>query len=98
MRFGITEAQAAGAVRLEIMGELDILTAPKFATELNTIVRRSHQDIVVDLRQADFLDSAGLQILLGAQRRLSHDGRKLKVVCDEGPVRRVIELTRLEEA
>jgi anti-anti-sigma factor len=95
VRFGITEAEHGDAVTLEIAGELDVLTAPKFSARLNTVVRRSERDVVVDLRKADFLDSAGLQILLGVQRRLSNDARKLSVVCEAGPVRRVIELARL---
>jgi anti-anti-sigma factor len=52
---------------------------------------------VLDLRETEFIDSAGLQILLGIQRRLSQASRKLTVICDDGPVRRVIELTRLAE-
>jgi anti-sigma B factor antagonist len=97
VRFAITEAQHNDAVSLEIVGELDLLTAPRFAAKLNSVVRQSDRDVVVDLRQAEFLDSAGLQVLLGVQRRLSNDARKLSVVCEEGPVRRVIELARLGE-
>jgi anti-anti-sigma regulatory factor len=44
-----------------------------------------------------FIDSARLQILLGAQRRLARAPRALTVVCPGGPVRRVIELARLIE-
>jgi anti-sigma B factor antagonist len=97
IRFGLHQEDRPDAVWLRISGELDVLTTPKLAAELNTIVRRSTQDVVVDLREADFIDSAGLQILLGTQRRLSHASRRLRVICDEGPVKRVIELTRVGE-
>ncbi len=96
MQFGITQVKAAGVVRLEISGELDILTTPRLATELDTWVRQSDEDVIVDLRRTDFIDSAGLQILLGTQRRLGRVSRRLSVVCDDGPVRRVIEMTRLD--
>jgi anti-anti-sigma factor len=43
------------------------------------------------------MDSAGLQLLLATQRRLRRDSRRLTVMCEEGPVRRVIEMARLEE-
>ncbi len=97
VRFAITETHHRDRICVEITGELDILTAPKLAAELNHVVRRSSQDVIVDLRRVEFIDSAGLQILLGVQRRLSTASRRLSVVCDEGPVRRVIELARLEE-
>lgn len=94
----MTVTEHPDAIWLRLSGELDILTTPKLAGELDTIVRRATLDVVVDLRQAVFVDSAGLQLLLGTQRRLSQASRHLSVVCDEGPVRRVIEMTRLEEA
>jgi anti-sigma B factor antagonist len=98
VHFGITEVKQPGVVRLVISGELDILTTPRLATELDRYVRRSDEDVIVDLRGTSFIDSSGLQILLGTQRRLARAARTLSVVCDEGPVRRVIELTRLTEA
>jgi anti-sigma B factor antagonist len=97
VRFDLRVSQRPDSVWLRISGELDVLTTPKLAAELNTIVRRSMHHVVVDLREAEFIDSAGLQILLGTQRRLSRASRRLTVICDEGPVRRVIELTRLGE-
>jgi anti-sigma B factor antagonist len=98
VRFEMTVIDEPDAVRLRIRGELDVLTTPKLAAELNTVMRRFEGDVIVDLRESVFIDSAGLQILLGTQRRLGHASRKLTVVCDAGPVRRVIEMTRLDEA
>lgn len=97
VRFAITETHHRNRICLEIVGELDILTAPKLAAELNDVVRQSRLDVIIDLRRVEFMDSAGLQILLVVHRRLSTASRRLTVVCDEGPVRRVIELARLEE-
>jgi anti-anti-sigma regulatory factor len=45
-----------------------------------------------------FIDSLGLHTLLNVQRRLSRQSRSLAVICGEGPVRRAIELARLEDA
>lgn len=97
VRFEVSVSDQPGRVCVEIRGELDVLTAPRLAGELNTLVRRSDDDVVIDLRRAEFIDSAGLQLLLGTQRRLTQASRTLTVVCDDGPVRRVIELTRLTD-
>lgn len=93
----ITQSEEAACVRLQIRGELDVLTTPRLAAELNNLVHRSEADVVLDLRQTTFIDSAGLQLLLSSQRRLARLSRKLTVECDDGPVRRVFELTRLAE-
>lgn len=82
---------------LEVGGEVDILTAAKLGTEIDAEVRCGVGDLVIDLRGTDFVDSAGLHILLNAQRRLTRQGRALAVLCEPGPVRRVFELARLIE-
>jgi anti-sigma B factor antagonist len=97
VQFRMTLTQEPEHVRIQIWGELDVLTTPRLSSELNRLVHRGQGDVVVDLRTTEFIDSAGLQILLSAQRRLSRLSRRLTVVCDEGPVRRVFEMTRLAE-
>jgi anti-sigma B factor antagonist len=89
---------AAGATVVAVTGELDVLTAPKLNTSLNEVIRRGRGNIVIDLSEAGFIDSLGLHTLLNLQRRLSRRSRSLAVICGEGPVRRAIELARLENA
>jgi len=76
-------------------GEVDVLTAPRLARALVRILHTSQGDVALDLNETLFLDSAGLHVLLNAQRRLTRRGRTLRVICRPGPVRRVIELARL---
>jgi anti-anti-sigma factor len=78
-------------------GELDLLTVPAFSAKVNELVLRRAGDIVVDLSEVPFVDSAGLQVLLSAQRRLARRARRLAVICPAGPARRVIELGRLAD-
>jgi anti-sigma B factor antagonist len=78
-----------------VEGELDILTARKLAARINAVIRRSTGDVVLDLRAVEFIDSAGLQLLLNTRRRLLRTSRTLSLICDEGPVKRQIELMRL---
>jgi anti-sigma B factor antagonist len=80
---------------LEAKGEVDLLTGPQLAAHLNAAVGRKHGNVIVDLRNVDFADSVCLKILLNAQIRLTRQSRRLVVLCGEGPVRRLIELTRL---
>jgi anti-sigma B factor antagonist len=85
------------ATVLTVTGELDILTARRLTPQLDDIVRKHRGDAVIDLSQAEFIDSFGLTVLLGTQRRLERQGRSLTVICREGPVRRAIEFARLLE-
>jgi anti-sigma B factor antagonist len=98
IQLGLTTRREAGVTVVSVTGELDILTAPKLVTRLDDLIRRHRGDVVIDLTDAGFIDSLGLHALLNAQRRLSRQSRSLAVVCGSGPVRQLIELTRLEEA
>jgi anti-sigma B factor antagonist len=88
-----------GPIRFKLSerGELDVLTAPRFAVRVEEIVRQCDCDLTVDLRGVQFIDSAALHVLLNAQRRLTRSSRRLTVICDDGPVHRVFELSRLVE-
>jgi anti-sigma B factor antagonist len=78
-------------------GELDLLTAPRFSARIDELVRHQTGTLRLDLRALSFVDSAGLHVLLNAQRRLTRQGRRLEVICADGPVLRTIQLARLTE-
>ena len=98
VRFAIQEHRIGGIITVAVTGELDLLTAPKLAARIGRLLRVEPADVVLDLIETQFIDSAGLAILLNLRRRLERRGRALRVLCDDGPVRRVIEMARLEEA
>ena len=53
--------------------------------------------MVIDLSEAEFIDSMGLHALLSVQRRLIRQSRRLVVICPPGAVRKAIDLARLAE-
>jgi anti-sigma B factor antagonist len=97
VQFATREHRAGRVITLRVEGELDLLTAPRLVAHVDRLLRVEPGDVVLDLKETQFIDSAGLAILLNLQRRLDHLGYRLRVVCDEGPVRRVIKMARLEE-
>jgi anti-sigma B factor antagonist len=97
VKLGLDASRVGGVITVVVEGELDLLTAPKLSARIAELLRERAADVLVDLGPTAFIDSAGLAILLNVQRRVERSGKRLRVVCDEGPVRRVIELARLEE-
>jgi anti-anti-sigma factor len=97
IRLDLDEEDGAEQTLIRARGEVDVVTAPKLASHLDTILRSGNGDVVIDLSDTEFLDSAGLHVLLNAQRRLTRRSRVLRVLCAPGPVRHVIELARLIE-
>jgi anti-sigma B factor antagonist len=97
VRLRLSRRRSRDLTVIEVAGELDLLTAGKLGAEIDQELRQGSGDVVVDLRDTEFVDSAGLHVLLNAQRRLTRQSRALGVVCEPGPVRRVFELARLAE-
>jgi anti-sigma B factor antagonist len=88
------ERTSTGGVELLLVeGELDIATAPRLISVLNSAVQEALRSLVVDLSEVDFMDSTGLALLINAHRRLTRRSKGFAVVCPPGPLRRVFEVT-----
>jgi anti-anti-sigma factor len=77
---------------LEVDGEVDLDTAERFRDAL-TRAQQSRR-VVVDLSGVSFMDSAGVNAIIGAYNRVPQDG-ELRVVHLQANVRRVFEITGL---
>jgi anti-sigma B factor antagonist len=82
-----------GVDLLLVEGELDIATAPRLLGALNQAVQDVLHSLVVDLTRVGFMDSTGLALLINANRRLTRRRKGFAVVCPDGPLRRVFEIT-----
>ena len=74
-----------------------MVTATDFAQDLERVLA-ADGDVVVDLSQLDFIDSAGLGVLMSALRRLQEQDRRLAVVILQRRVMRTFIVTGLELA
>jgi anti-sigma B factor antagonist len=89
----------AGPTMVEVGGEVDLNSASALRECLNQTIDAGSRRLVVDLRQASFIDSVGLGVLVGARRRLlvhAGDDGFLQLVCADGLVLRVLRLTGLD--
>jgi anti-anti-sigma factor len=98
IQLALTTHFEARATVIGVAGELDLLTVSKLIARLEDAIRRRRGDVVIDLSEAEFIDSMGLHALLNVQRRLIRQARTLAVICPPGAVRNAIELARLSEA
>jgi len=53
---------------IAVKGRVDSATAPQFAESINAILLEGRFKIVFDLAEVEFLSSAGLEVLINAQR------------------------------
>jgi anti-sigma B factor antagonist len=84
---------------VSVAGEIDLFTAPKLREQFLAALDdgTTTDRLLVDLTRVSFMDSTGLGVLIGALRRMNERDGRMALVCSEGPVLRVLELTRLNE-
>jgi anti-sigma B factor antagonist len=83
---------------LTVSGEIDLDSVTELADVVETALADGAAELWIDLSATDFLDSAGLHLLLDTRRRAAELGRRLAVVCPAGTVRRVFEVAGVAEA
>ena len=78
---------------LTVLGELDIVSAPRLAVLVREHARRGVRRLCVDLSGVPFLDTAGVAMLINAQRAVTRAGGELVVLAGPGRVRDLLDLT-----
>ena len=76
-------------------GELDFATRDELVDLLISIEDIGTSGIILDVRALDFIDSAGLHVLIAAHKRALAGGWRFQVVCGPGRVWRALTLSGL---
>lgn len=87
----IDKEREGDKLTLAVIGRLDTTTAP----ELSAVLDASLEDVkelILDLGGLEYISSAGLRVLLGAQRRMNKQG-SMKLVHVNELVMEVFEVT-----
>jgi len=77
--FAISADQRDGSVQLTLRGELDLATAPELEQLVNERIDAG-DEVVVDLRALEFMDSSGIRVLVAAHARAGRVGTTLVIV------------------
>ncbi|MCB5166495.1 STAS domain-containing protein [Streptomyces bambusae] len=90
-----TEGPGPRPYVLRVTGDMDFDHAAQLAESLRNALGRapSGAEIVVDLRNSSFCDSAGLSVLLAARERARNVGHDLVLAAPSHQMVRVLELT-----
>lgn len=84
--------------RVHATGEIDLATAPLLRATLSDLVDDGARLITLDFAEVTFLDSSGLGVLVAAMKRLEARGGRIRVEHSRDNVRRIFEITGLDQA
>jgi anti-anti-sigma factor len=91
----VVHAERDGNVhRLELCGELDLANAATVEAELETALADSESEVVVDMRELEFIDSTGIALLVATLNRDDTERPRVRFLPSEAvAVTRVLDLT-----
>lgn len=79
-------------------GTVDATTAPQVKEAISPFLPVDGIIVVLDLDQLAFIDSAGLGVLIGAQRRLRERDSELRLTRVPSHVEKLLHITALDQA
>ena len=84
-------------VRIAPRGELDIATVPQLEATIHELVESGFEQVVLDLRNVEFLGSTGLRLILRLRAATGGDPLRFQVWPGPPAVQRVFTLTGTAE-
>ena len=95
--FSIAASDRDGRAHLTLRGELDLAAAPELEQLVNERLDAG-EEVVVDLRGLEFMDSSGIRVLVAAHARAGRAGARVFVVrpATGSAVAKIIEVSGLD--
>ena len=87
----IQQIKNENALTIALEGRLDTMTAPELETTLKTALE-GVEELTFDLEKLDYISSAGLRVLLSAQKTMNRQG-SMKVVHANEIIMEIFEVT-----
>jgi anti-anti-sigma factor len=87
-----------GVTVIDLSGGLDETRSAELGALFDRLLTEGRRLFVIDLRAVDFIDSAGLAMLVRCFKRVRSGVGNLALVALQPSVRRVFELTRLDRS
>ena len=84
----INKNQEGSKLTLAPIGRVDTITSPELEA---AIVLDGVEELVFDLAQVDYISSAGLRVLLSAQKKMA--GKSMKIANAKPAVKEVFDIT-----
>lgn len=95
--FSVETGSFGEAALVSLSGDLDLSTAKRAEQAIEAAEKAGPSTLAVDLRGLTFMDSTGLRVVVSADKRAARANRRLVIIQGPAAVRRVFEITRLDE-
>ena len=88
----INKKEENDKIVIALEGRLDKLSSPTLETEIGPEVDKK-KDIVFDLKDLQYISSAGLRILLATEKKVKENGKKMTITNVNNDVMDILTVT-----
>lgn len=97
MDLDIATSVIGGRTVVQVVGEIDVYTAPQLREQLDQEIDSGQYHLVVDLSGVTFMDSTGLGVLVGRLKQIRLGDGSMRLVCAHDRVLKVFVITGLDK-
>src|SRR5436190_14854787 len=91
-RLTIGTTREVEVITVKLWGDLDMENAPTLDQRLASAEESDAKQIVLDLRELDFIDSSGLKSILTAVKRSQLNGHRVGILRGDSHVAKLLEI------
>jgi anti-sigma B factor antagonist len=96
MDLKVEVAYEEGNPYVNLSGEMDVYTSPRVKQAALNLIAEGKHHLIFDLTRVDYIDTAGLGVLVGILKRAREVGGNVEL-CYSDQVKKVFEITGLDK-
>lgn len=89
----IKKSSSGNTTTLALTGRLDTVTSVQLSNELSSTLEGGPVNLVFDFTALEYISSAGLRVLLTAQKKMNALGTEMEITRANETVKEVFEIT-----
>lgn len=82
---------------MNIVGELDIYTSPKFKEVLLEALEEKMDNIIINGESLSYIDSTGLGVLISALKKVKENNKTITIKSIKPNIKKLFDLTSLDK-
>lgn len=89
----IIKSNNENTTTLVLVGRLDTVTSGQLSTELGSVFGAGAVKLVFDFAKLEYISSAGLRVLLTAQKKVNALGTEMEIIGANETVKEIFDIT-----
>ena len=90
----VTVDEVKSVARVALVGALNTDTAPDFEQRLLTVLQDGHELTVLDMKELDYISSAGLRVIFKAAKQAKAAGQRVAAANRKPHINKVFEILK----